>query len=172
MQILWKDAEEFGDLDYAQMKFIESNSSRYLLKIQGTLRMSLPLETFTVRQNSNIEISFNITIEELKVQARGLKVFGVLCYSNNTCTDIKIPIQESDGRFTLFYTVKDTLPLGQYTIQLFTVNEVDLGELNIFVLPPINEPTFQTPEYLTFIGSGLVILVFLGFIGIVFSKYR
>ncbi|MHA2277646.1 MAG: hypothetical protein ACXAC2_17840, partial [Candidatus Kariarchaeaceae archaeon] len=173
LQILWADASNFGDENNSKMKFVELDSTAFLIKIRGTLRMSLSLEIIKVRQNENLEISFNVTIEELNANANGLQIFGILSDSDgNVQTNSTIPTQEKDGVYSLFYSVKDDLDLGLYVINLYTVNNEKLGEIRFFVTPPEQEPSTVTPEYFIIIGAALVALILVGYAAIAILKFK
>ncbi|MHA1989947.1 MAG: hypothetical protein ACW981_00290 [Candidatus Hodarchaeales archaeon] len=173
LQILWADAYNVGDEDNSKMKFVELDSTIFPIKIRGTLRMSLPLEIIKVRQNENLEVSFNVTIEELSANANGLQIFGILSDSNGTLqTNSTIPTQEKDGEYSLFYTVKDDLSLGLYVIDLFTVNNEKLGDISFFVIAPEKEPDPQTSEIYVFLGAALVVLILVGYAAIAILKFK
>ncbi len=174
MRITWIDAFNAGDEEDSELKFAESDSKTHQMIIRGTLKMNLPLNTIIVHQNENIEINFTVSIEELDTEARGLRISGILCDNAGNCTsnDPKIPIQEKDGEFTIFYTVQDSIPVGERTLKLFTQNNVDLGEINLVILPEKISVIPQTPEIFVLIGSVLIILVLFGYVAVTLIKFK
>ena len=174
LRISWLDAFNAGDKEESELVFANSNSKTHKMNIQGTLRMNLPLDIFEVHQNENIEINFNVSIEELDTEARGLRISGLLCDSDGSCTSNspKIPIEEIDGKFTIFYTVQDTIDVGERTLKLFTQNGVELGEITLVILPERITPNAETPELIIIIGSGLVVIVLLGYLAVILMKFK
>lgn len=154
---------------YSQEKIVHnlefSSSNQAIYTIKGTLMVQLPSDTIQYRQGDNLEISFNVTVDQLNnTPASGLLLKAVV--ENNTALHPYV-IEKGDS-FTILMTLPDNVHTGPYTIQIYkaATNKL-LGSVNIVVIPhEVNSNDVATvyPLVYSLFGAMLAIVVLVGFL--------
>ncbi|HKZ39392.1 MAG TPA: hypothetical protein VJ044_00430, partial [Candidatus Hodarchaeales archaeon] len=177
LRISWIDPTYVNDTVASVIAFLSTQSPVFRVSLRGSLSVQFPAETLSAPQGSNLLIRFNVSVDELGVPARGLRAFGVICGSTESCStnNSHLPIAEKDGEFTLYYTVGTDVEMGEYQIILYTEAGLELGSIKVIITAQEIGPVFQTivePELTVIVGALLLAGITLTYLGIVFVKFR